>query len=279
MKQCLSCHRSYSNDSLNFCSYDGASLSDAEATSVLTRQIDRSLNAAKGQTPGVVLSTRQPNLKTIVHRAICPHCGNITPQTLLYFHRVEDDELPQAYGHLLFECGTCNMALLYCMYDPPQTIDCTVISAKNNELQHFKLEWPNRATWILHHSVPASIKDCYVAALRNYREHNVFAGQIRKALEAICDERNILAGNLQYRLSELASQYGLPPIMIEILNDLRALGNTGTHVGAHGVPQRFNLWIDDLFRSVIHYLYITPSTLSALRYQWSSYKETGDGEP
>jgi hypothetical protein len=119
MKRCFSCNRTYSNDDLNFCSYDGTSLSDSydpEATTVLTKPIKKAVQASS---PLTTYATPQPKLRTIINRASCPHCENTTPQTLLYTYEYVDDfsylDPGQMFtaAYFLFMCGTCDELVLY----------------------------------------------------------------------------------------------------------------------------------------------------------------------
>jgi hypothetical protein len=120
--------------------------------------------------------------------AFCPHCGNRAPQKLVYkkhFYSYgfdmqgnkTDNDLPAAY--FIAECETCHEILVYLaeahIPDEKNFIDSSLI-------------WPDPG--FLGQGVPELIKAIYREAtvIKNLAP-NAFAVQIRRALEALCDER------------------------------------------------------------------------------------------
>src|SRR5882724_9074915 len=135
--------------------------------------------------------------------AFCPHCGNTAPQRLLYSHSYETDwygpdgrldpEMTPQSEALLFVCETCGEALLY----------AGVARSESNAWP--ELAYPEGVT--LPDSVPEPIRDVYAEAARIKRLAPLgFTILIRKALEAICDDRKIPAGVLNARLKKLVER-------------------------------------------------------------------------
>jgi hypothetical protein len=155
----------------------------------------------------------------------CPHCGNNAPQKLvhtqLYSERAwsaedgAEDKLPAAY--FVAVCQTCHQLLLY---------GSTGISSEEAAFRQAGLVWPQSGR--LHSAVPRTVAAIYTEAARiKSIAPNAFASQIRRALEAICEDRGARKQNLQASLKELADKGEIPPILAEAVDVLRLLGNVG----------------------------------------------------
>lgn len=195
------------------------------------------------------------------HTKFCPHCGNISPQKLVYTHRCYEKEWTQdgeVFGlpavYFVAICCTCDGILLYADYgDIPEADDFSKCS----------LLWPSIE---LHTSVPPSISEIYNEAARiKQLAPNAFATQIRRALESVCEDRKARAGNLNVRLKDLADRGEIPPTLAEVTDVLRTLGN----IGAHAANESIKPWqvesIDEFFRAVVEYVYVAPSKLKEFR--------------
>lgn len=206
----------------------------------------------------------------------CPHCGNYAPQRHIHtqLHRgkgyfldgsLADDDLPCAY--FIVACETCGQILLYHAFiDVPQDKDFHLAS----------LVWPDPGT--LDSAVPASVAQSYAEAARiKNLAPNAFAVQIRRALEALCDDRRAKRGLLQRRLEDLASKGEIPPILAEMTEVLRLLGNIGAHAADQTVKPGYVRAIDDFFRAVVQYVYVAPSWLAEFRQQPSSLQSGHNG--
>ena len=207
--------------------------------------------------------------------AFCPHCGNRAPQRHIYTQKyfdkgysmngtLSDDNLPSAY-HVAV-CETCNEILLYNSF-----IDIV----EDKDFHRAKLIWPDPG--VLHKSVPQTIAECYSEAARiKNLAPNAFAVQIRRALEALCDDRGAKKGNLQSRLQDLASRGEIPPVLAEMTDVLRLLGNIGAHAADQNIKPGFVYVIDDFFRAIIEYVYVAPSKLKEFQDRMKSLKSMKD---
>ena len=124
----------------------------------------------------------------------CPHCGNTAPQKLVHVERYlekgwslsngSEDEHP--WSAFIAVCETCRHILVY---------DNAGDRWEPEEFQYAGLVYPKSGR--LDSSVPDAIAKVYQEAYRIKRiAPNAYAVQIRRALEAICedrggDERNI----------------------------------------------------------------------------------------
>lgn len=145
--------------------------------------------------------------------AFCPHCGNRAPQRLIHMQRYmeqawtvsdgKEDQVP--WSTFIAECQTCHHVLLY---DNPGN------QIPDHFFHYGTLVYP--ATGSLHESVPSSITEIYNEAYRiKSIAPNAFAVQIRRALEAICEDRKAKKGSLQVRLQDLSDKGELPSVLVE----------------------------------------------------------------
>jgi len=173
---------------------------------------------------------------------------------------LSDDDLSCAY--YVAVCETCNEILLYHAF-----ID--IVDDKN--FHRTELIWPDPG--VLHESVPKAIAECYSEAGRIKKSApNAFAVQIRRALEALCDDRGAKKGNLQARLQDLASRGEIPPVLAEMTDVLRLLGNIGAHAADQSIKPGDVPAIDNFFRAIIEYVYVAPSKLKEFQNRMKSLK-------
>ena len=97
---------------------------------------------------------------------------------------------------------------------------------------------------------------------------------IRRALEALCDDRKVAPGTLHSRLASLANKGEIPPVLVEITSVLRTLGNSGAHNTEQKVKAPMNWRMDTFFRTLVEYVYVAPARLDEFRK--SVAKETTD---
>jgi len=200
-----------------------------------------------------------------INVAFCPHCSNTAPQRLIHVQpyrsygynldgsKTDDDILACAY--FVAECLTCREILLYLAEGdiPP---DGSFVDAG--------LHWP--APGLLDESVPDSVRRCYAeAALIKNLAPNGFAGQIRRALEALCQDRTATGRTLHDRLRWLVEKGEIPPVLAEMTDILRLIGNIGVHSSDVQVQHGHVGPIDEFFRAIIEYVYVAPKKISKLR--------------
>ena len=213
-------------------------------------------------------------METIRRVAFCPHCGNRAPQRLIHTQEYlgqgysrdgsMDNNIPCAY--YVAVCETCNEILLYDVFGD---------IVEDKDFHRADLVWPDPG--VLHKSVPKAIAECYVEAARiKNLAPNAFAVQIRRALEALCDDRGAKKGVLQLRLQDLASRSEIPPVLAEMTDVLRLLGNIGAHAADQSVKPGHVLAIDDFFRVIIEYVYVAPSKLKEFRDWYEGFATKKD---
>ena len=172
-----------------------------------------------------------------------------------------DNDLPAAY--YVAECETCHEILVY------------LAEAYVPKEEHFPdsgLIWPDPG--YLGQGVPDLIKEIYQEAsiIKNLAP-NAFAVQIRRALEALCDDRGVKKGSLYDRLNELAKNNEIPPVLSEMSDVIRLIGNIGAHASSQNVKPGHVRSIDEFFKAIIEYVYVAPQKISQLKHQLQSLKQ------
>lgn len=196
--------------------------------------------------------------------AYCPHCGNRAPQQLVHVQRFlaygfSKDGTRDEHGYFstyfVAKCETCGEILLY--LDEFDDIE------EKFFIQAY-LVWPDKRE--LHPSVPKKVRDCYEEAARIRQiAPNAFAGQIRRALEAICDDKGIAKAKLIEMIEELGNCGLIPPTLVEISHILRGQGNIGSHADSESVKPGDVPILDDFFRLIVDYAYVAPNKLEEFR--------------
>jgi len=205
----------------------------------------------------------------------CPHCGNRAPQRLIHIQKhferswsVSDgsESEPTPWSTFIAVCETCGHLLLY---DNPGD----VIGEK--DFYKCSLVFPLEAK--LHNAVPEKISKIYDEAHRIKEiAPNAFAVQIRRALEALCEDRGVDHGNLQQKIKELAAKGDVPPVLSEVSDALRLLGNIGAHGVDESVHPLLAYAVDDFFRAIVEYVYVAPSKLRDFKKQMNKYTKKKD---
>lgn len=200
-------------------------------------------------------------METIRHILFCPHCSNRAPQRHIHTQEYlehgypRDDSIDIQCAYYVVVCETCNRILLYRTFSYVE---------ENKDFHHANLIYPNPG--VLHKSIPKAICECYIEAARiKNLAPNAFAVQIRRALEALCDDRSAKKGALQLRLQDLASRGEIPPVLAEMTDVLRLLGNIGAHAVEQSIKPIHVIVIDDFFHLIIEYVYVAPSKLKEFR--------------
>lgn len=152
-------------------------------------------------------------------------------------------------------CETCLGILVYAAFDE---------YPEDGEFTQTRLMWPQSG--VSHESIPERVTAIYEEAERiKHLAPNAFAVQIRRALEAVCEDRGAQGKNLQAKLRELAERREIPPVLSEMSDVLRLLGNIGAHAVEQSVRPSQVYALDEFFRALIEYVYIAPSKLKEFR--------------
>jgi hypothetical protein len=201
---------------------------------------------------------------------LCHHCGNTTPQKLLfqttnsetvYYSNGEPFQLD--YYHFLTQCETCTGLSLYAsaiFQDDPE-----------NWREEF-LVFPVRKN--LPEVIPEKVHRAYMEASRISKiAPNAFAGQIRRALEYVCRDKQAKGHTLIDMVAYLAKQGIIPPTLAQMTDGIRILGNIGVHATDVEIDSTDVDTMDDFFKAILEYVYIGPYKISQLKDNLSKKKK------
>jgi hypothetical protein len=198
----------------------------------------------------------------------CPHCGNVSTHRLFYEYEATAKEYDRrsglredtkiTYWYCLAVCETCDLAILY-YFDGEGSYD-----PDGSDLQNARIVWP--VVFDLSDAVPDGVRRSYLEAARIRQiAPTAYAVQIRRSLEAICDDRGAVRGTLQKRLQDLAFKNQIPPVLAEMSEIVRVLGNIGAHANEHQISAYDAQVIDEFFRSIVEYVYEAPKRIQDFR--------------
>lgn len=192
----------------------------------------------------------------------CPHCCNRAKQEKLNEQiyksvawGVDDGEETECEGtYHVYKCTTCGEILVYHhLFDFEPT-----------------LVFPDIG---LDDSVPESVSVIYNEAVRvKYISPNSFAVQIRRALEALCQDRDAVKGSLAGKLKFLSEKGEIPEKLSEAGDVLRLIGNLGAHADTIDVHPLQAMAIDDFFKAIVDYVYVSPARISRFNEMLRMYK-------
>jgi Domain of unknown function (DUF4145) len=228
-----------------------------------------------------MMARKQP----LYRQEICPHCPLEALQLFLFGH----NEFPAPFvdrkkivlqtkldTYSLFRCERCKAMLFYKTscddLEGPEVVNEKspewITELDNDEFNstsdllyasQYELKDAGR---VLSQHVPDKVKRYYQKALNVRHEPDPFAGQIRRALEAICIDRGEPGNNLKADLEKLSARGIFPSLVADIAGVLKDAGNIGAHVKHREVTEEEAKAIDDFFHSVVYYVYELPARLA-----------------
>jgi hypothetical protein len=194
---------------------------------------------------------------------VCPHCGAEASQRLSFHHcpRRNDEKRNRPYP--VYWVAICQAYNELSIWGDEQSHGLVGFQCGNLTVVYPRKE-------LLKGPVPERITRIYSEAQR-IRElaPNGFSVLIRRALEAICDDKNVKDGPLAARLEQLVSQEQFPNSIAGITTVIRLIGNIGAHAGSLDVMPDQARMLDDFFRFVIEFVYVVPSRLADFKASYA----------
>jgi len=195
---------------------------------------------------------------------LCPHCGNTAPQQVEYAHEFEytevigpeeEDEVSIPAYYFLVVCATCSKVSLYSNWD---------VADDPFDLRLATLFYPT--TKKFSSVIPKRISKAYQEASRISRvAPNAFACMVRRALEFMCEDKKAVGRTLHDKLQDLSSKNIIPPVLAEMADIVKKLGNIGAHADETNVHREDVEVIDDFFNAVIEYVYVAPEKINKIK--------------
>lgn len=187
-------------------------------------------------------------------KALCPHCGNVTHQNLdLTFTE-----------YRIYVCDICN-GITFQVVHKVETQRTGQRGKKIIDFQE-RLEqlWPYPST--LSDEVPERVRKIYEEAISiRTKSPSSFVVQIRRALEAVANERGAPSGTLYNQVEWMIKKNLLPATFGEMIQITRMFGNLGAHDAEKDVDIDDTKVVDEFFRAAIEYIYIAPATIARVK--------------
>lgn len=210
----------------------------------------------------------------------CYQCGNRAPQELVAEHlgqeiyeHLDGERYQENFSYWIYRCLTCSGITLYgdfAEYPKHRSLEERRIYPQGSRLL------PPKHMLARQDCVPDRIVKIYeeIWPLRHIAP-NAFAGQIRRALELICQDQEAKGRTLYDQLKDLTGRGTFPGSFSEVTDLIRVIGNLGAHVSERDIDFWDAELLDDFFRSVVEYVYISPSKIERMKDRFRLAKADG----
>lgn len=213
----------------------------------------------------------------------CFTCGNFSNHELVYHHTadifydiIETEEGfyegVRKFHYFNYKCSSCSAL--------------TIIGGFENEIDLkkdiYERLYPGGPSIRLEpHKLPESKQLVPQRVLKAYEEiwflqkqaPNAFANQIRRCLEMICNDFNAQGKTLFAKLNNLKNNGLIPGQNEELTRVIREVGNMGSHDEGYDL----DIWdvelLDELFKTIVEYLYLVPAKLKRLNIRLETSKK------
>ena len=131
------------------------------------------------------------------------------------------------------------------------------------------------STPVVHTSVPSTVKSAANEAEQclAVRAFNACGVMTRRAVDALCFEKNANGSNLYERLKDLADRHELTPDLWAWAEELRIVGRSGAHPEWEEVSEDDARYAVEFCREIIRYVYINPYERDQRRLKESKKKK------
>ena len=190
------------------------------------------------------------------------HCRSAVHHGKELFEHIDGRRYNEGFDYHVYQCPTCSGITIYGDFTKypivRQTADRRIYPQGSRLL-------PELHKIASRDCVPGRIVKLYeeVWPLRHIAP-NAFAVQIRRALEFLCNDQGASGDTLFEKLRVLAANKIFSGHLAEMTDLMRTLGNLGAHAGDDEVDFWDAELLDEFFRSVVEYVYITPSRIARL---------------
>lgn len=188
----------------------------------------------------------EPQIKTL--KTLCPHCSNITYQNFT-----------TGIGHYrVYRCNICGEITLQEVHN----VEVESVTRRGKRITEIKEEldqlWPPPAS--LPNEVPERVRKIYEEAISiKSKSPSSFVVQIRRALEAVANERKVPSSSLYNQIEWMIKNGLLPDTFGKMIQITRILGNLGAHDAEKDVELKDTEVVDEFFRAAVEYIYIAPA--------------------
>ena len=205
----------------------------------------------------------------------CYSCGNETHHKLVFTHtatllyeQIYENIYYEPFEYFVYSCGVCEGLLILGGFHHELVGD----------ISDYQRLYPKGPSLVppphllgKEFEVPEKLIQVYEKAwpLR-INNPEAFTNQVRRALEYICVDQGANGSNLFRKLQDLSGKGIFPETVADLASQIRIIGNIGSHASETEIDIWDAILIDELFRTIIDYVYIAPSKLERLKERFSS---------
>lgn len=207
----------------------------------------------------------------------CGHCGQTATRTIIHegFFIARWNNLPERCEgaptggrYFVTVCGACSDVSVW----RAVSYDSWDVAASDP----LWLAYPSNP--VSHSAVPDTVRRCYSeASAVEPKSPSAYATMLRRALEAICDERKVPKGSLNTRLNKLLGRSEFSSVIVKMAHLLRGMGNLGVHETTIAPPTTLTELMDKSFGSILYFIYIAPSEIASFETEFAAHMEHWKG--
>jgi len=192
-------------------------------------------------------------------KSLCEHCGNITLQEIIATPVADDHTVTYS----LSRCTICDGMLLR-RHPEDWNAPLSPGGKPLGKNVPFDQLWPPTLT--LPAEAPDRVRQIYHEACL-IRKHSAssFVVQIRRALEAVANDKKAQGKTLHAKTESLIKSDMLPPVFGEMSHISRMIGNLGAHDAEKDVTDQEVEVVDQFFRAIIEYLYVASEKIAKIK--------------
>jgi len=192
-------------------------------------------------------------------KSFCDHCGNVTIQDIVTLEVPGD----RSHTYTLCKCTICD-GMLFRKHPGDWNAPIDHDQQPLGKNIPFEQLWP--ASLTLPPEVPERVRQIYQEArVIMLHSHSSFVVQIRRALEAVANDKKAEGKTLLAKTEWLIQNGMLPDVFGEMIHASRMIGNLGAHDGEKDVDLQDVEVVDEFFRAIIEYLYVASAKVSKVK--------------
>lgn len=208
----------------------------------------------------------------------CLHCGNESPHELLLQHRstrlfeqIGGEKYLEPFDYFIYACGTCAGLSIFGEFNLNNSERINLSDASSRLYPKGPYFLPPAHMLDKGNPIPDPLWKTYEQAWPlQFTSPSAFAGQIRRALEFLCNEQGATGKSLYDQINQLATRGVLPAeLLVDASNLIRKLGNVGVHSSGDNIDYWDAELLDDVFRIILDFVYVTPSKIARLKKRLS----------
>lgn len=212
---------------------------------------------------------------------VCYHCGNKTMMEKIATHLYSDEDVldEDEYGRSLFSvtwgrkwelfiCPVCNEVSLRRSSWFSEETDHTGRPIETSSIIYPAITRNSQ-------NMPKKVYGSFEAAIKvRHIDGAICVLSLRRTLEMMCKDRGETGHDLYTKLKRLADKGTLPPILGEMAQLLKKLGNAAAHADDADFPTEIVEPMIDFTQTILDYVYNLPQSLADIQSKLAKPKSS-----